>query len=256
MSNSQKFKTEENQSSIDDEIKTSRILKQQVYMLERYMFVENQQLEKLIVYQSNNSIIDLSCQNLTDHDMGIIIQHAVVGKKCKGLNLWGNKFTYESISILADVLDGNKTLRELDLSYNHISDTGVQMISTILSSNNCVLQDIDLSSNDITEKGAIYLANMLKKNQTLKALALNNNNINDNGLKALVDALANDNTKLKQLKLESNRRITRGGIDYIFHSLKDNKNLKEFYVKNCNILDQELKMLQQKAITFEFDVFI
>ncbi|CAF1345103.1 unnamed protein product [Rotaria sordida] len=256
MNNSRKFQNEENQSSFDNKVKAPQILKQQVCMLERYMFVENEKLQGLIAYQHNNSIIDLSCQNLTDYDMGIIIQHAVVGKKCQGLNLWGNQFTHESISILADILEKNKALKELDLSYNHISDTGVKIISELLSSNTCELQDIDLSHNGITDKGTIYLANMLKKNQTLKALVLNNNDITDNGLKRLVDVLAKDNTKLTQLKLESNPRITHIGVDYIFRSLKNNKNLEEFYVRNCSVLGQDLQMLQEKAITFGIYVFI
>ncbi|CAF1223684.1 unnamed protein product [Rotaria sp. Silwood1] len=256
MNNYRRCPNEKNQSSLNNKKEISSKAKPQVSALERNMSVENKKLKELIAYQNFNSVMDLSNQNLTDQDMGIIIQHGIVGKKCKSLNLWGNRFTHEGISILVGILDGNKTLKELDLSYNRISDRGVQMICTVLSSNTCVLQDIDLSSNGITDKGAIYLANMLKNNHTLTTLVLNHNEITNDGLKSLVDALAHDNRKLIQLKLDFNPWITGRGVDYIFQSLKDNQILKEVYVKNCSVEDQDLPMLQEKAITFGLDVFI
>jgi hypothetical protein len=96
------------------------------HLLEFYIIVQNRRLEKLIADNDYNSRIDLSCQKLTDYDMAIILKYAVLEKQCQSLNLWGNQFTYESITILANVLNGNQTLKELDISHNHLLDKGVK----------------------------------------------------------------------------------------------------------------------------------
>jgi Ran GTPase-activating protein (RanGAP) involved in mRNA processing and transport len=78
--------------------------------------------------------------------MATILKYAVLEKECQSLNLWGNQFTFESISILSNILNGNRTIRELDLSHNRLLDKGVEMIWEVLSSNTCVIKEIDLSS--------------------------------------------------------------------------------------------------------------
>jgi Ran GTPase-activating protein (RanGAP) involved in mRNA processing and transport len=225
-------------------------------LLEFYIVIQNRKIEELIASYDYHSTIDLSCQKLTDHDMAIILKYAVLEKKCQILNLWGNQFTYQSISILANILNGNQTLKELDLSYNHLSDKGVEIISKVLSLNNCVLKEIDLSSNGITDKGAEYLSNMLRKNQKLKFLILNKNDITNNGLILLSNSLVNDNKKLKHLKIESNPFITRTGIIHILNLLKNNQTLENIYIKNCSISDRDFYILEQMAFTTGFDIIV
>jgi len=188
--------------------------------------------------------------------MAIILKYAVLEKQCQILNLWGNEFTHESISILANILNGNRTLTELDLSHNRLSDKGIEIISEVLSLNTCALKEIDLSSNGITDQGAEYIANMLRKNRKLKALILNKNEITDNGLILLAHALVNDNKKLKQLKLESNPFITRTGVIDILNLLKNNQTLEDVYVKDCSISDEDFDMLEKMAFTTGFDIIV
>jgi Ran GTPase-activating protein (RanGAP) involved in mRNA processing and transport len=187
--------------------------------------------------------------------MATVIKYAVLEKQCKSLNLWGNRFTYKSISILANVLNENQTLIELDLSYNRLSDTGVQIISKVLSLNRCLLKEIDLSSNGITDAGVKDIADMLRKNETLKRLLLNDNDITNDGLISLADALTY-NTKLKQLKLELNPFITRTGVESILDSLKDNEILKEIYLKRCTIREEIKTELEEAALTTGFYLFL
>jgi Ran GTPase-activating protein (RanGAP) involved in mRNA processing and transport len=188
--------------------------------------------------------------------MAIILKYAVLEKQCQSLNLWGNQFTYESITILANVLNGNQTLKELDISHNHLLDKGVKIISKVLSLNTCLIKEIDLSSNGITDIGAEYLSNMLRKNRKLKALVLNKNDITDNGLILLANALVDDNKKLKELKIEANPFITRTGVIHILNLLKNNQILEDIYVKDCTISGKDFHMLEQIAFTTGFDIFV
>ena len=189
--------------------------------------------------------------------MATILKYAVLEKKCKGLNLWGNQFKSESISILANVLNGNKTLRELDLSYNHLKDDGVRIICEVLASNTCAIKELDLSSNQITDEGVKYIARMLTKNDKLKFLILNNNEITNDGLLLLAGALTNnENTKLEELKLESNVLITRTGVVATLDLLKDNKVFGELYVKDCGIFDADWEILENMAFKTGFDVIV
>ncbi|CAF3286444.1 unnamed protein product [Rotaria socialis] len=249
MNNDGEFRNEENETSDDDNVTNhSRVLEQKLQILQNSMVTKTKFLKQLIRDQNDESIIDVSGQKLTDTDMATIVKYAIYEKECTGLNLWGNRFTAAGISILVDALNGNKAIKELDISYNQLSDDGVQMISKVLSLNNCVLEDIDLSSNDIKDRGAKYLADMLMKNRSLKVLVLNKNDITNVGLKLLADALDCDNKTLQQLKLESNQFITEQGVHSLFQLLRHNTNLKELYVRNCSIADGALKDLQTKAI--------
>jgi Ran GTPase-activating protein (RanGAP) involved in mRNA processing and transport len=189
--------------------------------------------------------------------MSTVLRYAVLEKKCKGLNLWGNQFNSESILILANVLNGNKTLRELDLSYNHLKDDGVRIICEVLASNTCAIKEIDLSSNQITDEGVKYIAKMLTKNDKLKYLILNNNEITNDGLLLLADALTNNkNKKLQELKLESNILITRTGVETTLGLLQDNKIFEELYVKDCGIFDEDWEILENMAFKTGFDVMV
>jgi hypothetical protein len=226
-----------------------------LFIIEFYIVIENRRLEKLIS-SDNDSTVDLSCQKLTDRDMAIIIKHAILGKKCRILNLWGNQFTFESIPILSNILNGNRTLKELDLSHNHLLDKGVQIISEVLSLNTCSIKELDLSSNEITDKGAEYLGNMLRTNRKLKSLILNKNHITDDGFTFLANALVHDNQKLKQLKLESNPYITKRGVINVLNLLRDNQVLENIYVKACNISDKDFHMLEQMSFTTGFDIIV
>jgi Ran GTPase-activating protein (RanGAP) involved in mRNA processing and transport len=188
--------------------------------------------------------------------MAIIIKHAILGKKCRILNLWGNQFTSESLGILSTILNGNQTLKELDLSHNRLSDEGIQILSEVLSLNTCAIKELDLSSNGITDKGAEYLSNMLRKNRKLKSLILNKNDISNDGLIFLANALIHDNQKLKQLKLESNPFITRTGVINVLNLLRNNPTLEDIYVKGCSILDKDFDMLEQMSFTTGFDIIV
>ena len=165
-------------------------------------------------------------------------------KKCKGLYLTGNKITHQSISILSDALYSNITLVELDLSDNHLSDSGVQILVDVLSSNRCRLEKLHLGSNHVTDQGVQYLSNMLNTNRSLTHLMLNRNQISNRGVHVLANVLALQNRSLEVLSLSCNSFITDGSIDALIVMIKHNDRLKGLDVKCCNMSETNTQRLR------------
>ncbi|CAF4132063.1 unnamed protein product [Rotaria sordida] len=205
----------------------------------------NSHLEDLLTVCKSNSIIDLSVRELIDQDMPIIVQRALMDKKCTGLYLTGNKFSNDSMSILSDALYNNLILIELDLFDNYISDIGVKILMDILSTNKTILKKLHLGSNNISDKGILYISNMLKINRTLTHLMLNRNNISNHGVHLLSNILALHNNSLEILSLSSNSLITDLSVDSLIIMLKHNKILKELDIKYCNITEINNQRLRQ-----------
>ncbi|CAF3476949.1 unnamed protein product [Rotaria sp. Silwood1] len=215
---------------------------------------QNVHLEDLLTLCKSNSIIDLSVRELIDQDMPIIVQRAIIDKKCTGLYLTGNKISSESISILSDALYNNLTLIELDLSDNYIHDTGVKILMDILLTNKSIIKKLHLGSNNISDQGLSYICDILKINQTLTHLMLNRNNISNRGVHLLSNILALHNNTLEVLSLASNSLITDSSIDSLIIMLKHNETLKELDIKYCNITEinnQRLRQISNQKIDFK-----
>ena len=166
-------------------------------------------------------------------------------RKCKGLYLTGNRFSSQSISILSDALYDNSTLIELDLSDNHISDTGVKFLMEVLLTNKSNLKKLHLGSNNISDHGIKYLSDVLKVNSSLTYLMLNRNRIGNTGVYLLSNVLALHNISLEALSLSSNSLIMDSSIDSLIIMLTHNRTLKELDIKCCNISEINIQRLQQ-----------
>ncbi|CAF3281854.1 unnamed protein product [Rotaria socialis] len=207
----------------------------------------NSHLEDLLTLCKSNSCIDLSVRELIDQDMPIIVQRAIIDKKCKGLYLTGNKLSSQSISILCDGLYNNSTLVELDLSDNHISDSGIQILIDVISTNKSILKRLHLGSNNISDQAIKYLSDMLKTNQSLTHLLLNRNNISNRGVHLLSNVLALHNRSLEVLSFSANSLITDVSVDSLIAMLEQNNTLKELDIKYCNMTISNSQRLQKTA---------
>lgn len=204
----------------------------------------NPSLEDLLCLCKLNSSINLSVRELIDQDMSIIVQRAIIDKKCKSLYLTGNQFTNQSLSILSDALFNNLTLVELDLSDNSISDHGIKTLMDVLRTNKSILQKLHLGCNQITDQGTDYLSDMLKTNHSLTHLMLNRNSIGNPGVHRLCNVLALHNISLEVLSLASNHLITDQCIDSLIVMLKQNERLKGLDMKSCSISSNSKQRLK------------
>ncbi|CAF3298106.1 unnamed protein product [Rotaria sp. Silwood2] len=223
----------------------------------------NTSLEHRIMKNEHSWTIDLDRQNLTDHDMKIIVKYAIIKKHCKRIRLRDNNFTSNSSSILSTGLYNNTTLKSLDLRNNHLSDLGVEILAlSIIHSN---IETLNLESNDITAEGAQYIAQILRNSRTLTELYLSKNYLGDRGVKFLANALSENKidtqeqsnngifvtnqTMLQHLYLGQNN-ITDEGLKYLCDMLKTNRTLSWLWLTGNEISNQGVKLLSNTLVDY------
>ncbi|XP_018601539.2 NACHT, LRR and PYD domains-containing protein 3-like [Scleropages formosus] len=181
------------------------------------------------VLTSNSSHLkklDLSDNDL--QDSGVEILSAGLGNKhCKldTLRLSGCCVTEQGCSFLASALCSNPCsyLRRLDLSYNKLQDSGVEILSMLLNHQHCNLQILRLSGCGVTDGGCDSLASALDLNPCshLRELDLSDNDLQDSGVEILSAALGNKHCKLEILRL-SGCWVTEGGCASLASALHSN----------------------------------
>ncbi|XP_073716127.1 NACHT, LRR and PYD domains-containing protein 3-like, partial [Misgurnus anguillicaudatus] len=148
--------------------------------------------------------LDLS-YNKQIRDSGVkLICDGLKNPNCKleKLRLYDCDVTDEGCAALASALRSNSHLRDLDLSENKISDSGVKLISDGLKNPNCKLEKLKLYGCGVTDEGCAALASALRSNPShLRYLNLSNNKqISDSGKKLLSDLKEDSHYKLETLE--------------------------------------------------------
>ncbi|UJR32841.1 hypothetical protein I4U23_020303 [Adineta vaga] len=216
----------------------------------------NVSLEHRIMEYEHSWTVDLDKQNLNDQDMNIVVKHALIKNHCKRVRLRDNNITCQGVSILCKGLYNNIILESLDLRNNRISDFGVQCLASAMIHSN--VKTLNLESNQITSQGAQYLAQMLKDNRTITELYLSKNDLGDQGIEIIANALYNETENAsrqtnKQIcgKYESNlqhlylgqNNITDKGIKHLSNMLKTNRTLTWLWLTGNEISDDGVEIL-------------
>ncbi|CAF1151545.1 unnamed protein product [Rotaria sp. Silwood1] len=199
------------------------------------------------IAQCEQRLMKLNEKKLTDRDLFIVVQHAMINKPCEVLDLQSNEITSQGITILADALRTNTTLKTLLLDNNHLSDLGVSYLANALATNNATLKTLELERNGIMDEGASSLAQMLQTNSTLTNLYLSANQIGDRGVQLLANAIADHNTSLKELILDNNPLVTDTSVQSLIHMLKHNRSLQTLRLWNCQLSDKAKVDLSEAA---------
>jgi len=182
-----------------------------------------------------NSKITLRNQQLTDADISMVVQSAIINKRCKILDLGKNQITSYGFLELADSLKNNTTLKVLSLHENSIPEKSIEYLAKSLALNNSLLKWLDLESTDLTDRSAQYLASMLITNTSITGLWLSNNKIGYDGVKMLTSVLISYDINLKYLDLENNQPIDDSCLDCLMDMIKQNQSLKTVYLNRCQL---------------------
>ncbi|KAF4087463.1 hypothetical protein AMELA_G00071070 [Ameiurus melas] len=159
------------------------------------------------VLRSNSSRLrelDLRENNLQDSGV-TLLSAGLEDPHCtlETLRLCRCYLTWESCRVLSSVLRSNSSrLRELDLSYNKLQDSGVTLLSAGLEDPHCTLEILRLKHCSITGEGCAALVSALSSNTSshLRELNLKHNNPGESGEKLLSDLLKDPHCKLEKLQ--------------------------------------------------------
>ncbi|XP_064176152.1 protein NLRC3-like isoform X4 [Anguilla rostrata] len=144
-------------------------------------------------------------------------------RNCRKAILNNCNLTWKSYDIVASALQSsNSPLRDLDLSYNNLGDSGVDLLCAGLRSPNCKLQRLGLGWCNLTEGCCDVLASVLRSpHSELRNLELRDNELQDSGVIALSAGLEEPHCKLQRLGL-SGCRVTQRGCDSLASALCSN----------------------------------
>uniref|UniRef100_A0AAQ4RLB0 NACHT domain-containing protein n=1 Tax=Gasterosteus aculeatus aculeatus TaxID=481459 RepID=A0AAQ4RLB0_GASAC len=134
----------------------------------------------------------------------VLLRLLPVVKASNKVLLSGCDLSERSCEVLSSVLSSqSSSLRELDLSNNHLQDSGVKILSAGLKSPHCDLETLSLSGCLITEEGCSSLASALSSNPShLRELDLSNNDLQDSAVKILSAGLKSPYCHLETLRVE------------------------------------------------------
>lgn len=180
---------------------------------------------------------------LSDENMISIFKGLTRSNTIRSLKLCRNRFGVRGIQAMVPFLMNSSNLGSLNLSRNNIQSEGFNNVFRALRDSPIVmlscgwcgvenleidsdhipkrLQYVSLVGNNINSEGCRELTKLLlKEDGIVEMLGLKENNIDDEGVEILVDALR-ENTSLKVITLDANEGITMKGKSLMLKLVND-----------------------------------
>ncbi|XP_078032438.1 uncharacterized protein LOC144467502 [Epinephelus lanceolatus] len=150
-----------------------------------------------------------------------------------------------SCEALSSVLSSqSSSLRHLDLSNNHLKDSGVKLLSDGLKSSHCTLETLRLSDCNLSERSCEALSSVLSsQSSSLRHLDLSNNHLKDSAVKLLSDGLKSSHCTLETLRL-SVCNLSERSCEALSSVLSSqSSSLRHLDLSNNHLKDSGVKLL-------------
>nr|XP_020823481.1 LOW QUALITY PROTEIN: NACHT, LRR and PYD domains-containing protein 3-like [Phascolarctos cinereus] len=187
--------------------------------------------------ESNHDLeyLNLSVNSLGDDGMKLLCK-ALRNQDCslQELRMFWCDLTDTCCKDLSSTLIQNQNLLHLDLGANALRDDGMKLLCEALKHPHCQLQILVLWKCDLTSVSCEYLSFALISNQSLTHLDLSGNNLGNDGIKLLCEALGNQCCNINSLILRS-CGFTASGCQDLSTALKRNRS-----VTHLNLADNAL----------------
>ncbi|KAM6894028.1 protein NLRC3-like [Xenentodon cancila] len=175
----------------------------------------------------------------------VLLRLLPVVKASKKVLLSGCNLSKEVCPGLSSVLSSqSSSLTELDLSNNHLQDSGLKKLCPGLESPHCKLESLRLSGCNLSEEVCAGLSSVLSsQSSSLTELDLSNNHLQDSGLKKLCPGLESPHCKLESLRLSDCNLSEQvcPGLSSVLSS--QSSSLTELDLSNNHLQDSGLKKL-------------
>ncbi|XP_036439149.1 LOW QUALITY PROTEIN: NACHT, LRR and PYD domains-containing protein 3-like [Colossoma macropomum] len=170
----------------------------------------------------NSPLRELDLSNNSQMDAGAkLLSEGLMSPQCKleNLSLASCHFSTEHCEVIAlAVNSASSTLRELDLSYNDLQDSGVKLLCDGFKTSDCKLEKLRLGWCKLSADSCEMLTSVFSSSSPLTELDLSNNDLQDSGVKFLSAGLESPSCKLEVLRL-CGCLVTEEGCSYLASAL-------------------------------------